>query len=127
MSTTTFALQKAIYSAVDAALSVPVYDFVPQGSTYPYVTIDFQEAFDNDFLNGRKDRHLIYLTIWSDYRGQKEVMDIMSDIDATLHEARPALETGRVVQMRVIARQTSRDEDGLTYMGRVRLQVITEH
>lgn len=127
MSDPSFALQTAIYTALSAALSCDVYDHVPQGAAYPYVTIDYEDVNDADFLTGRKDNRILYFSVWSQYAGQKEVKQIMATIDATLHNQRLALSTGRIAKMRVLSKRTNREPDGLTFMGQVRVNVLTEH
>jgi len=73
MSDPSVAFQTAVYSALDAGLSVPIYDSVPQDATYPYVTIDYQDSSRANWLSDRKDQKIMYFSVWSDYRGQKEV------------------------------------------------------
>ncbi|WP_027949869.1 DUF3168 domain-containing protein [Haliea salexigens] len=127
MSEPTLAFQSAVFSALDAALSCPVYDHVPQDSAYPYVTLAYQSVTSTDFLSSRKDSRMLYLSVWSTYRGQKEVLEIMQAVYNALHEQRIPLSTGRVAQLRVVDRDTNREPDGVTYMGRIRLMALTEH
>jgi len=119
--------QTAVYSALNTALSVPVYDSVPQDATYPYVTIDFQDDANADYLSERKTRKLMYFAIWSDYRGQKEVLQIMGAIDTALHQTKLDLSGGTVAQLMVVSKRTSREPDGVTYMGQLRLSALIEH
>jgi hypothetical protein len=105
---------------------VPVYDDVPDNAPFPYVSFSFQNVDAADFLSERKDSRMIYLSVWSDYRGQREVLQIMEQIYEALHEQRMPLDTGRIAQMRVVGRDTNREPDGVTYMGRVRVMVFTE-
>jgi len=127
MSDPSFSLQTALYTALDGALSCSVYDHVPQDSSYPYVVIDYEDVSDADFLNTRKDARLIYLSVWSQYAGQKEVKDIISTIDTTLHRKQLSLSSGRAVTVRVLSKRTNREPDGVTFMGQVGLQILTEH
>lgn len=123
------ATQKAIYTALhDALASFPaaVYDDVPQAAAYPYVVIDAQEVLPQDYLNNRLEHRFFYLSIWSTYPGQKEVLDIMSAIDAALHNKRFPLDTGHMVSCQLTSKRTGRDADGRTYMGNVTAKVITE-
>lgn len=128
MSEPSAATQKALYTALSAALSpIKVYDAVPQGAAYPYVVINNTEIVTADFLGSRKDERMVYLSVWSQYRGQKEVLDILADIDAALHRTALTLETGRMVQCFVADKGTSRDSDNLSFQGRVKLRIITQH
>jgi len=127
MSDPSVALQTAVYSALDAALTTPVYDHVPQGAAYPYVTIDQISGFGADYLSDRKTQKTIYLSVWSTYRGQKEVQTIMGQISDAMYNAKLTLSTGRAVIFRVVSTDTNRDQDGVTYMGQVRINVLVEH
>jgi len=127
MSDPSLPLQKAIYTALTNALSCGVYDSVPQGAAYPYVVMDREEAIDADYLSNRKDERFLYLSVWSRYHGQKEVKEIMADIDAALHRQKLAMDSGRMVICYVQRKTTVRDSDNLTFQGAVTLRVLTEH
>lgn len=126
MSDPSIAFQTAAYTALDAGLSVPIYDSVPQDATYPYVTIDYQDSSRANWLSDRKDQKIMYFSVWSDYRGQKEVLSIMAELDTLLHDQKFTLSTGRVAQSQVLSKRTNRESDGVTYMGQLRLQVLLE-
>jgi hypothetical protein len=126
MSDPSIAFQTAIYTELGAQLSVPVYDSVPQSATYPYVTIDYQDSSRANWLSDRKDEKTMYFSVWSDYRGQKEVLSIMSEMDGLLHNQRFTLSTGRIAKMQVLSKRTNRESDGVTFMGQLRLQVLLE-
>jgi hypothetical protein len=121
------AVQKAVFEALDAALSCPVYDRVPQGAAYPYVTLSGQMATPDDPLNSRRDERFVYLNVWSQYAGQKEVLDIMATIDAILHRARLSMDSGRMVRAYVTRKMTNREPDNETYQGAVTVRILTEH
>lgn len=121
------ALQRAVYQALTAELSCPVFDGVPQGTDYPYITIDYQEAHSRDYLSARKNEHMLYLSVWSSYQGQGEVLGIMSDIYDSLHRRRLFLDTGRAISVSVVSSATNREPDGVTYQGQVRVRVRTEN
>lgn len=127
MTDPSWSLQQALYQALSAALPCPVYDAVPQGAAFPYVTLDREVRRSADYLSSRMDERFVYLNVWSDYPGQKEVKEIIAAIDAALHRQPLTLATGRVVTCIVRDTDTSRDADGVTYMGRVTLQILTQH
>tara|TARA_R110000782_G_scaffold47256_1_gene104024 strand:+ start:7466 stop:7849 length:384 start_codon:yes stop_codon:yes gene_type:complete len=127
MSDPSIAFQTAIYTQLNAQLSIPVYDSVPQSATYPYVTIEYQESARSNWLSDRKDQKIMYFSIWSDYRGQKEVLQIMSELDGLLHNQRFTLTTGRIAEMQVLSKRTNREPDGVTFMGQLRLQILLEY
>lgn len=119
-------VQKAIYVALDTALSVPVFDHVPIGQSYPFVTIDAQDVHPNDYLVQQKSLRNIYLTVWSEKRGQKEVNSIMQDIYTALHRQQLTLDAGRIILCRVTRQNSRLDADGLSYMGSMTLEILTE-
>lgn len=123
------AVQKAIYQALSTALSgaADVYDAVPQNAEYPYVVIDSQESIPSEPFNSRRDERFVYLSVWSQYRGQKEVLDILSLIDSALHRKQLSIETGRIVIVYVENKRTMREPDNMTFQGAAKIRLITEH
>ena len=122
------AAHKAIFTALTAALSpIKAYDAVPQGAAYPYVVIDSQEQTPDDPLTSRRDERMFYLSIWSQYRGQKEVLDILSLVDSALHQQRLAMDEGRCVRVYVENKRTMREPDNLTFQGAAKVRFILEH
>ena len=135
MSDAGWQLQRAIFQALDGSLTgtsgqnVPVYDGIaPQGSRYPYVILDGQAMTSDDPLASRRDMRFVYLSVWSTYRGQMEVHQILGQAYELLHEERLPMADGyRMVRIRVTRQQTSRDADEATYMGTLTLEARIEH
>jgi len=128
MSDPSIALQTALYQKLRATLTVPVFDAVPMGTPYPYVTLDREVSSNTSPVSGRKrDNRLFYLSVWSDYQGQAEVKRINGEICDALDEIKLVLGTGTAVSVRVLRTDTSREPDGVTYMGSVTLRIITQH
>lgn len=120
-------LQAALYARLSDELSVPVYDAVPMDTPYPYVTIDSEQSTNTSVISGRdRASRLLYLTAWSDYRGQREVKQIMSEVYAALNQRPLVLADGRAFGVRVERMSTNRDADGVTYMGSVVLKINTQ-
>ena len=122
------AIHKAIIAALDSAVNCNVWDAVPPGAEYPYVTVDTIDTVANDFLGGRRmDNRFVYLNIWSQTPGQAEVLEIMGQIDS-LHETILAINgLGYVADVRVERRRTTRDSDNLTFQGQVTLRLIVRY
>lgn len=127
MSDPVLALQKAVYDALSAALSCPVYDDVPAGASMPYVSIDTIAARSADPLAGRRDEVFVYMTAWSRYRGRKEAQDIANLIYDTLHRAKLSLASGRNVRCFVRDRMTRPDLAAGVYQAPVSVRCIVEH
>lgn len=126
MAEPTHALQVALLARLKGILSCAVYDAVPQGAAYPYVTLDAQTADAGRFLTLRTTTRFVYLGIWSQVYGQGEILKIMGQLDA-LHEQPLTLSTGSVISVRVERTRTVRESDNLTYMGQVTLRIMTQH
>ncbi len=121
------ATQKAVYVALSAALApIRVFDKVPQNSNPPYVVLDAQDIDHADYLASIKYKRRIYLSIWSEYSGQKEVLEILDTINMALHRQRLPMESGRMINCLVTRSRTKLDADGETYMGSVTLEIHTE-
>lgn len=128
MSDPGLALQQAIYQRLTAELTVPVYDAVPMGAQYPYVTIDSEQLVNASPISGRKrETRLLFFSVWSDYQGQAEVKGLNGEIYAALNERPLPLTEGRAVAVRVLNMSTNREPDGRTYQGGVTVSVITTH
>lgn len=136
MTDPSFAAHKSVYNTLVSTLAgktflgqvCAVYDAVPQGSAYPYVTIDTQEAAMDDPLASTRDERFFYLTVWSTQKGQQQVLEIIAEIYKSFHKARLlSMDTGRWVRSYVTRRRTERDTDDETFMGRITIRVLTEH
>lgn len=127
MSDPALAVQQALYERLSAELSVPVYDHVPSGTPYPYVTLDYEVSTNATPISGRRRaRRLIYLTVWSNYAGQAEVKRINGEIYAALDRRPLPLASGRAVAVSVDRTSTRREPDGVTYQGAVTVSVLTQ-
>lgn len=130
MADPSVALQLALVDRLEASLaslSCPVYDGAPLNAQMPYVSIDNEITNAADFLASRLDERLLYLSVWSDAKGQLEVKRIMAAIDEALHEQPLSISPGRVVSVRVLRKQSNREPDGVTYQGAVTLRIYTQH
>lgn len=116
-----WAAQTAVFATLETALApsnVPVFDQAPADQPYPYVLLDKQIVRPDDCLDAQEGDHLIWLSVWSDYRGMKEVTDIISVIKQAFHRQKLALSEGQASGVKVSNVSIDQDADGLTYMGR---------
>lgn len=121
---TGLALHKALFQALKAS-SIPWLDSVPQGTPYPYGTVTANFSVRMGFLSEAHHERFIYLDVWSQVRGQEEVLRVMGELEAMLHGRRLELDAGRTVLIEVDRAHARRDADGETYNGRVTLRVVT--
>lgn len=127
MADPSLAVQAALYQRLSAEVSCPIFDSVPMGAAPPYLTIDSEIATNTSPIAGRdRASRLLYLTAWSNYAGQREVKQIMSEVYAALNQRPLVLADGRAFGVRIERMSTNRDADGITYMGAVTLKINTQ-
>ncbi len=133
MANPNWELQKSLYSALvnDAALitqlsGAKIYDDVPQGTPFPYVTIG--ESTVRDWSTGSEDglEHILTLHVWSRAKGRKQVYDIIDVMKAKLHDMDLQVAGHTVVNFRHELSEARRESDGETYHGIVRYRAVTE-
>jgi hypothetical protein len=124
-------VHKAVFDALTAALApTPVYDIAPQDAAYPFVDLSSQMALPivpgpgGTPLAGELAEHRMYLTVWSSYRGQAEVLGINAQIYAALHNQKLTLSAGNAVLCQVEAAESRLDADGLTHQGAVTVRLL---
>lgn len=118
-------IQTAIYKAV-AAIGYPTYDEVPQVTTYPYIVVgdDRSTPFDTDDSVGSETICTIH--VWSQYRGRKEVKEIMRSIYHTLNRANLDITGGQLIECHAEFEESFLEPDGLTRRGVIRFRLIVE-
>ena len=133
MPSSSWALQQAIYAtlAADAALIALIgpprlYDDVPPGAQFPYLTLGQSITRDWSTSSERGDEHTLTLHVWSRAGGRREVHEIMGVVKTVLHDRALALSGHRLVNLRHDRSESSREPDGKTYHGLVRLRAVTE-
>lgn len=127
---TPLAVQGGVLRALQIALApldVPAFDHVPDAQPFPFVQIASQQMLEMDGADISGLDHHIYLSVWSEYRGQKEVLEILAAIRTGLHDKTLLLDHGAHVLCRVTEQRTERDADGMTYMGAAILRIITSN
>lgn len=90
--TATEAVQTMLYATIGGgAISAPVYDQVPQGAAFPYVTIgEFVETRDD--AHNRAGKNLLGVVhVWSRDTSMIEAEGIAQEIDALLDHKQNSL------------------------------------
>lgn len=133
MTSPAWELQKAVYGALaeDADLlallgGARVYDEVPRGAAFPYVT--FGPSAVRDWSTGTEtaSEHALTLRVWSKAGGGRQVHLVIEAIRAALHEASLTLAGHRLVSLRHETSDAGRESDGETYYGIARFRAVTE-
>lgn len=126
-------LQKAINLALrsDAALvallgGAKIFDDVPQGSEFPYLTFGQSSARDWSTGTDTGHEHVITLHVWSRAAGRRQIYAIVGAVEAVLHDKSLTLSGYRLINLRHEFSDARRDPDGDTYHGIVRYRAVTE-
>ena len=130
MSLHSWELQKAIFTALNGNVSgignanVPVYDDVPEGSVYPYVVIGEETAINNDTKTLDGVEHTLTLHAWSQYRGRREIKEIMQSVYEKLHNTAITVTGASLVNIRQEFSNTLEEQDGITRHGVMRFRAV---
>lgn len=123
-------LQKAIYSTLNGSVtgvsgaSVSVYDDVPEDPTYPYVILGEETTANNGSKTLDGVEHTLTIHAWSQYRGRREIKEIMESVYSLLHEAAITVSGASLVNIRQEFSQTLAENDGITRHGVMRFRVV---
>lgn len=133
MSSASWELQMAVHAALSANTALTgllggsrVYDDVPRGVEFPYVTLG--ESTVRDWSTGSEDgqEHVLTIHVWSRATGEREVSQIMAAVRDVLHDTALSVTDHRLINLRQDFSDARRDADGETYRGIVRLRAVTE-
>lgn len=132
MSDPGLALQKALLDRLTepGVISCKVFDSVPEKTRLPYVVMDTEISSNATPISGKKrENRLFYISVWSDYKGQREVKRINAEVAAALDRVALSLpaDQGLVVAVSVLRTETNREPDGKTFMGSIVVRMITQH
>lgn len=124
-------LQKAIFSTMDAAtitgeggVSVSVYDDVPEGRSYPYIVIGEETSRNVSAKDRDAHEHTLTIHVWSQYRGRKEIKQIMEQIYTALHDSAITVSGASLVNIKQEFEQTLLEGDGITRHGIIRFRAV---
>lgn len=130
MALHSFELQKAIFSALDGnvtdgqGITISVYDDVPENSTYPYVILGEETTANNGSITLDGVEHTLTIHAWSQYRGRREIKQIMESIYHLLHDAAITVSGASLVNIRHEFSTTLAENDGITRHGVMRFRVV---
>ena len=126
-------LQQGVYGALSANVPLGtllggarIYDDVPHGAAYPFVTMG--QTSSTDFGTGTEDgeEHIVTLHVWSSFGGRSEAQLIMGAIRDALHNASLALTGYTLINLRQQFSDIRREADGITIHGLVRYRAVTQ-
>lgn len=131
--TANWQLQQSIYQNLteDTSLlsllgAAKVYDFVPQRTRPPYITIgmSLEQDWSTSTESGRE--HIVTLHSWTENRGQKQARQIMAQIQTVMSEVSLSLPNHNLINLTFEFNELRRDPDGETLHGLTRYRIKTE-
>ena len=133
MALHSFPLQQGIFSKLSSAtltdvsgtsITSRVFDDVPEGTAYPYLVIGEETATNIDTKDKEAHEHTLTFHVWSQYRGRKEIKNIMSQIYTALHNSDITVSGATLVNIRHEFENTLLESDGITRHGVMRFRVV---
>jgi len=103
-----------------------VFDEAPPGTPYPYVTFGDAQQRDWSTNSGRGAEQVVTLNIWTNQNGMRDALDIADQLILLLDEAPLTLTQNRLIDLRFVASETRRLNDGKLARVSVRLRATTE-
>ncbi len=124
------AVQQAVYDKLNndstlSAMVMGVFDRVPEGAAFPYITIGDADSRDWSSMTTYGLECEITLGIYSRGGGRKQPLEIMERLYSLLHEGSLSISGHSLVQSRFERSEVELLSDGLTYRGRMRLRLYS--
>jgi hypothetical protein len=134
MTDALFNSQQAIYTALAASgavqslLGTPpgIYDHVPPGAAFPYVTFGAINVQPFDTKTETGFEQIVTLDIWSRYRGSKEAKDILQAAYDALHRATLMVSNAVFLLCEFHSADLVLMDDGITYRAAARFSIIMQ-
>lgn len=125
---TLWPVQQAIYSKLNAdatlgAMIEGVFDRVREGTDYPYVVLAGASSEDEATQTTAIQRIRAEIEIYSREGGRKQALQIADRIAELLHEGSLSISGQTLLEMRVSEASSEQLADGLTYRGRLSVQL----
>ena len=94
-----------------------IFDNVPQDTAYPYVRIGLETASDVGTKSLDGNVHRVDIEVWSQYRGQKEIKEIMERLYNIFNNSTISVTGADSVMSYVVNTATIVEADNLTRHG----------
>lgn len=101
-------------SSVTALVSTRIYDPVPTGPTFPYVSFGPRDAFSDDAECITVFVITMQIDVWSRVQGPAEALRVADAVRASIHNYDFTLSTNGFVLFEHRITRTFRDPDGIT-------------
>ena len=134
MSEASWALQQAIYAELCASADIQsvlgdpprIYDAVPRAALFPYAVIG--DGQENDFSTATEtgSEHILLIQVWSRGQGHREAKQLAETLRAALDGAALTVSGQALIDLRFIAADYARQNDGETWAARLKFRAVTE-
>lgn len=132
MTVHSWELQKAVYSSLNGGSITDyngdaiagVFDDVPEETAYPYIVIGEETAIDGSAKDKDIFEHTLTIHIWSQYRGRRDIKEIMKQVHDLLHDSALSVSGASMVNMRQEFQTTLLEGDGITRHGVMRFRAV---
>lgn len=130
MSFGQFALQTTIFNTLNGdsnlteTLGATIVDDVPHGTAYPFITMGDARSSEYDTKTDVGGEITIELHLWSQYKGSKEVKQMMDRCHSLLHNSSLSVTGFNLINLRFEFSDIMRDPDGITRHGVMRYRAI---
>ena len=124
-----FEVQKAVYAKLtgDAPLMAMingVFDFVPEGTDYPYVTIGDIAAEDNSAVGVKGYELDLRVNVYSKSQGKSQCLDIVERLKIVLDGQALMVAGFSHVYSKMKAVETSRGQDNVILSANVSFEIL---
>lgn len=129
MSVGQFALQEAIYSALNVSaitsdLNCAVVNEPTNDQSYPFIQLGEDRVDDYSTKVEAGGEYELNFDIWSQYKGSKECKQIMDKIHDLLHDSNISVTGFNLVNIQLDYSDILKDPDGVTRHGIMRFRAI---
>lgn len=112
MPLNSFAVRTAIYARLDSQITTPIYSYVPQNSTYPYIRIGDVALTTMDTKTTEMQEYQLTIHSFSkDKASSSEIETIQANIYAAIHNYALAVSGYNVVFLRQESMQVFQQGD----------------
>ena len=134
MSSASWALQQAVFATLSMSEDIKdlvgdpprLFDAVPRSSAFPYIVVGEDGESNWDTATEAGSEHALAIHIWSRAGGRKEIKLAAEAVRDALHGAQLSLDGHTLVDLRFVAAEFSRENDGETFRATVRFRAVTE-
>ena len=132
MSIHSFELQKSVFAKLVAAnitdfagdAITGVFDDVPTDTAYPYIVIGDETATNISAKDKDFHEHTLTIHIWSQYRGNRDIKEIMKRVYAALNDVSYTVSGASGVNLKHEFQTTLTEGDGITRHGVMRFRAV---